>query len=162
VVKESRLLFEELKGRILGQKVSRRELIRDSLVLHLDCESGDGRGLTIWFQPIWHLRGPHHVLFGSLQVPAGCDFERTMSVVADSHSEPLFGRSIEEVAVHPLTFDLTVFLAGGFSVCTFVADVTLEDSWQILDNATGTRLRGSSRGLFVRTNRQMKPGGDQE
>jgi hypothetical protein len=150
MVTEPGLFFEELQGRILGRKVSYRRLACDSLLLYLDCQPGDGSGLTIWFEPIWHLRGPDGVLLGSMQVAAACDSEEAMSAVADGPLEPLLGRSIEGVAIDPLTFDLTVCLAGGYSVCTFAADATVDESWHIRENASGTRLEGSPRGLSIR------------
>jgi hypothetical protein len=142
-------LFEELHGRILGGEVSYRRLACDCLLLYLDCEPSDGSGLTIWFEPIWHLRGPNGVLLGSMQVGVACDSEEAMSAVADGPLKPLFGRSIEGIAIDPLTFDLSISLAGGYRVCTFAADATVDKSWHIRDNATGTRLKGSPGGLFI-------------
>jgi hypothetical protein len=142
-------LFEELQGRILRGEVTYRRLACDSLLLYLDCEPGDASGLTIWFDPIWHLRGPNGVLLGSMQVAAACDSEEAMSAVADGPLEPLIGRSIDGIAIDPLTFDLTISLAGGYSVCTFAADATVDESWHVRDNATRTRLKGSPGGLFI-------------
>jgi hypothetical protein len=147
---EPRRLFEELKGRILGSKVSYRRLACDFLLLYLDCVPGDESGITLWFDPIWHLRGHDRVLLGSMQVAAACDSEEAMAAVAHGPLlAPLLGRSIEGVAIASLTCDLSVFLEGGYSVCTFVADTSVDESWHIRENATGTRLKGSPGGLSV-------------
>jgi hypothetical protein len=142
-------LFEELRGRILGSKVSFRRLACDSLLLYLDCEPGDGSGITIWFEPIWHLCGPGRVLLGSTQVAAACQSEETMAAVADGHFAPLLGRSVEGIAIDPLTFDLIVLLQDRYSVSTFAADASSDESWHIRENASGTRLKGSPGGLSV-------------
>jgi hypothetical protein len=142
-------ILEQVRGRILGSKVSYRRLASDSLLLYLDCEPGDGGGITIWFEPIWHLRGPDGVLLGSMQVAAACGSEDAMAAIADGPLAPLLGRYIEGVAIDTLTFDLSISLVGRYKVCTFVADATVDESWHIRENATGTRLRGSPGGLFV-------------
>ena len=149
MITESGRLFEEIRGRILGSTVSHRRLACDSLLLYLDCEPGDGGGITIWFEPIWHLRGPYGVLLGSMQVAAACGAEDAMAAVADGPLAPLLGRSIEGVAIDPLTFDLSISVDGGYNICTFVADAAVDESWHIRENATGIRLRGSPGGLSV-------------
>jgi hypothetical protein len=149
MVIEPGILFEELQGNILGRAVSFRRLACDSLHLYLDCEPGDRSGLGICFEPIWHFCGPNGVLLGSMQVAAVCESEEAMSAVADGPLKPLLGRVIEGLAIDPLTFDLTVILAGGYRVCTFAADATGDYSWHIRDNATGTSLKGSPGGLSI-------------
>jgi hypothetical protein len=139
--------FDSLRGRIVGQVVTYRRLACDSLLLYLGCEPGDCRGLTIWFQPIWHCLGPHGVLLGSMQVAEVCESEEKMDSLS-ACMDVLHGRVVEWIATEPLTFDLTVSVDGGFSVRTFVADATTDESWHIRDNATGLRLRGSPHGHF--------------
>jgi hypothetical protein len=146
---EPRRHLEELKGRILGSKVSYCRLACDSLLLYVGCVPGDESGITLWFDPIWHLRGHDRVLLGSMQVAAVCDSEEAMAAVADGPLAPLLGRSIEGVAIAPLTFDLSVSLEGVYSVCTFVADGSVDESWHIRENGTGTRLKASPEGLSV-------------
>jgi hypothetical protein len=120
-----------------------------------DCHPGDACGMTIWFEPIWHLRGPEKVLLGSMQAAEASDSEEAMATVADGPLHPLIGRLIEIIAINPLTFDLSVSFEGGYKVCTFAADATADESWHIRENATGTRLKGSPRGLTVQ---RPKPG----
>lgn len=44
--------FELLKRRIVGHRVKYRRLACDSLLLYVECEPGDEKGVTIWFEPV--------------------------------------------------------------------------------------------------------------
>jgi hypothetical protein len=147
---EPRRVFEELKGRIIGSKVLYRRLACDVLLLYLDCEPGDGSGITLWFDTPWRLCDANRVLLGSRQVAEACESKEAMAAVADGPLAPLLGRSIEGVAIDPVTFDLQVSLEGGYSICTFAVDALVDESWHITENATSTRLTGSPGGLSVR------------
>jgi hypothetical protein len=140
--------FADLRGQLLGRKVSYRRLAADSLLLYIDCEPGDGRGFTLWFEPIWHFRGPEGVLVGSSQVAEASEAEGAMAAVAEP-MDLLSGRAIADVLVEAGTFDLSVEFEGGYRVKTFVSDPTARESWHIRENATGARLDGSPRGLAV-------------
>src|SRR5262245_18894426 len=50
--------FETLRRGLLGHAVSFRRLAGDSLLLYIECEPGDPSGITLWLEPVWHLRGP--------------------------------------------------------------------------------------------------------
>lgn len=93
---EPERLFEERRGRTLGRRVSCRRLACDSLLLYLDFEPGDEEGITLWFEPIRHLRGADGVLLGSMQVAAACDSEEAMAAVADG---PLDAREAGRLTV---------------------------------------------------------------
>jgi hypothetical protein len=154
---ESDAFFATLRSGLLGHAVSFRRLACDSLLLYIDCEPGDLGGITIWFEPIWHVRGPGGVLLGSRQVAEASDTEEAMAAVADGALAPLLGRRIEGVVVDSLTFDLGVSFEGSYGVFTFVADATADQSWHIRENATGDRLKGSPRGLAVVTGKRTTP-----
>jgi hypothetical protein len=143
------LFFDGLKARLIGHKVTYRRLACDSLLLFIDCDPGDGTGVTLWFEPIWHYSGPNGVLVGSMLVAEASDSEEAMAAVADEPMALLLGRSIESVTIAPRTFDLMVTFEGDYHVTTFVSDPTSDESWHIRDNTTRLRLKGSPRGLSV-------------
>ena len=139
-------LFEELRSKLVGHRVTFRRLACASLLIYVECTPGDGRGITIWFEPTWHFRGPDGVLLGSDQAWEARDSNESL----DSVSMPLnilHDGAVEDVVVESSTHDLTVTFEGGFLVRTFVSDATAEQSWHIRENATGTRLVGSPGGL---------------
>lgn len=142
-------LFSTLIGGLMGHTISYRRLACDSLLLFVGCEPGDQSGLTIWLEPIWHLRGPGGVLLGSMQVAEACESEEAMSAVADAPLALLLGKRIEGVVVDPQTFDLGVSFEEGYGIFTFVADATTDESWHIRENVSGNRLKGSPRGLDI-------------
>src|SRR4051794_20702831 len=123
--------FATLRSGLLGHAVSFRRLACDCLLLYFGCEPGDPSGITIWFNPIWHLRGPGGALLGSMQVAEASDTEEAMASVADGPFAPLIGRRTQGIAIDPLTFDLGVSFEGGYGVYTFVADATADESWHI-------------------------------
>ncbi len=145
---DPRLLFETLKVQLAGRRVTYRRLACDSLLLYLECEPGDGTGVTLWFEPIWHLCGQGGVLVGSMQIAHESDSEEKMDAV----SEPMHvleGQRVESLSYDSRTFDLTVTFEGDCSIKTFVSDATSEESWHIRDNTTCVRLKGSPKGLGV-------------
>ena len=148
---ESGPFFESLKCRLVNHSVSFRRLACAYLLLYVDCEPGDDGGVTIWFDPIWHLVGPAGVLLGSTQAAEASmlEVEGAMDAVVDPPLAFLTGRVIENITIDLLSFDLCVSFEGGYCVKTFVADATVDESWHIRENATGHRLTSSPRGLFI-------------
>jgi hypothetical protein len=138
--------WEDLRNRLVGRPVSYRRLAGDSLLIYVDCKPGDEKGITIWFEPIWHFRGPQGVLVGSMQAFEAAQTEDGFDALSDLMNV-LHEKEVEQVVVDPLSFDLSLAFAGGYSVKTFVADATAGESWHIRDNATGTRLKGAPTGL---------------
>jgi hypothetical protein len=146
---EPEVLLARLLDGLLAHRISYRRLACDSLLLYVDCEPGDDNGVTIWFEPIWHLYGPDGALLGSMQVAAAADCQKAMAAVADGPMATILGKSVAGVTIDPISFDLTVAVEGGYGIRTFVADATTEESWHIRENSTRIRLQGSPRGLIV-------------
>lgn len=149
MVTEPEAFFQIFKRELVGHKVTFSRLACDCLLLYIDGHPGDANGITFWFDSIWHLRGPEGVLLGSLQFAEASDSEEAMAAVADGPMAPLIGTLVESIAIDPTTFDLSVSFECDCVVCTFAADATADESWHIRENATGTRLKGSPRGLVV-------------
>ena len=61
----------------------------------------------------------------------------------------LHQKSIEEVAVDPVTYELSVTFSGGCLVTKFVADPAVDKCWVIQDNATRVSLKGCPTGLSI-------------
>jgi hypothetical protein len=148
MVSKTEHFWEDLRNRLVRRPVSYRRLAGDSLLIYVDCEPGDEKGITIWFEPIWHFRGPQGVLVGSMQAFEAAQTEDGLDALSDL-MDVLHEKEVEQVVVEPLSFDLSVAFAGGYSVKTFVADATAGESWHIRDNATGIRLKGASTGLAI-------------
>lgn len=138
--------FALLRDRLIGRRVTDRQLAGNSLSLWIDKVPGDGPiGWTIWLEPTWHVVGPARVLAGSMQAQDEDD-DGGWKAVATALDE-LVGLTIEEVAVEPVTGDLTVLLSGGVRVRTFASDPREADHWRIKDYATAESLHGSPNGM---------------
>jgi hypothetical protein len=156
---EAKEYLEHLRGRLEGRVVEYTRLAANSLLIYVECEPGDKKGITIWFEPTWHLCGVGGVLFGSRQ--AQMDDEPEDEEAFHLLAEPLRvleGMKIESVVVEPRTFDLHIFFEGDYWVKTFVADPTDEESWHIQENAIGQRLKGFPKGLAVVSERSRTSG----
>jgi hypothetical protein len=145
---EPERFLDHLRLRLVGHRLSFRRLACDVLLLYVECEPGDGKGVTIWLDPIWRLRGPQGVLVGSPQATDAMHSEEGLAAVSALLGD-LQERAIERVDVQPLTFDLRVMLEGGYCLETFAVDQTVDESWHIRENTTGNRLKGSPNGLSI-------------
>jgi hypothetical protein len=144
-------LWDELQSKVVGHAVTFRRLAANSLLLYVDNQPGDRTGVTFWLEPTWHVRAPGSVLVGSRQAQFEDEAQEEEGLPRiGALLDVLLGREIEAVSLEPETFDLTVKLAGGYVVKTFVSNATDEESWHIRDNATGAVLYGSPGGLSVR------------
>lgn len=151
--------LEHLRGSLEGHVVEYTRLAANSLLIYVECEPGDKKGVTIWFEPTWHLCGAEGVLLGSRQ--AQMDDESEDDEAFHRLAEPLRvleGKKIESVVVEPRTFDLHMFFEGDYWIKTFVADSTDEESWHMRENATGQRLKGFPKGLAVEPERSRTSG----
>jgi hypothetical protein len=145
-------VFVEFRSRIVGHTVRERRLATNSLLVYIDAEPGDGTGLTLWFDPTWHLRDDAHVLTGSRQAqhdPDAADPDAGFHLVADA-VDHLVGRTVVTLEMSDSTGDLTLSLDGGLRLCTFVSDPLTEQLWHIRDNATKHRLVRSGQSLAIR------------
>jgi hypothetical protein len=149
--------LEDLRSRLIGRPVSYRRLAGDSLLIYVGCEPGDGKGITIWFEPIWHFRGPQCVLVGSMQAAEAAQTEDGLDALSDL-MDVLHEKEVQKLVVEPLSFDLSVAFAGGYYVKTFVAYATDRESWHMRDNATGIRLMGAPTGLSIVPVKPKSPG----
>ena len=123
------VFFETLRVRLVDHRVSAYRLACDSLLVYFDCEPGDETGVTLWFEPIWHFRGPQGVLVGSMQAFEAAQTEDGLDALSGL-MDGLHEKEVEQVVVDPVSFDLSVSFAGGYSVTTFVADATAGESWR--------------------------------
>jgi len=147
---EAETYFEHLRAMLVNHKVSFTRLAANSLIVYVECEPGDKKGVTIWFEPTWHFCGVEGVLIGSRQ--AQMDDEPENEEAFYRVAEPLRmleGRKIESVVIEPRTFDLHVYVEGGYWIKTFVSDPTDDESWHIRENATGKMLKGFAKGLAI-------------
>ena len=144
-------LFEEFRSRIVGRTVRRRRLAGNSLLVYIDTEPGDGTGLTLWFDPTWHLRDDTHVLTGSRQAQHesdAADPDAGFNLAADAVDQ-LVGRTVIALEMSESTGDLTLSLDGSLYLCTFVSDPSTDQLWHIRDNATKHRLVRSGPALTI-------------
>jgi hypothetical protein len=146
IVSEPTEQFEDFASRLIGHRVSFTRLAGNSLLIYVDCEPSDNKGLTIWFEPTWHLGSPRGVLLGSRQ--AQVDGKEAHSRVAEPLDQ-LAGKAIEKVLIEEITFDLRVVFEGGYWITTFVSDPTDDESWHITDNSSKLQLFASPAGLQI-------------
>jgi hypothetical protein len=144
-------LFADFRSRVVGRSVRRRRLAGNSLLVYVDCEPGDETGITLWFEPTWHLRDPSSVLAGSRQAQhdAGADSPDAGFHAAADALDVLVGRPIMSLEVDPVTGDLSVTFPCGLTLTTFVSDPDTEELWHIRDNATKQRLVRTARRLEI-------------
>jgi hypothetical protein len=143
--------FLELRGRVVGRRVSRRRLAGNSLLVYVDSQPGDDIGITLWFEPTWHLRGPDAVLAGSRQAqhdPEAENPDAGFESAADA-VDVLNDRLVTDLAMEAVTGDLFLSLDGGYLLRTFVSDPEGDELWHIRDNVSKTRLRRSSREFTI-------------
>jgi hypothetical protein len=140
--------FESLKVGTVGHRVSSWRLVRDILLIDVDAVPGDDKGVTFWFDPIWHVRGPDGVWLGSSQFTDLSAHDDDIDSLA-APLDILNGRAIKNVSIEPSTFDLTLAFDGGYCIKTFVSDVTVAESWHIRENLSGFSLEGSPRGIVT-------------
>ena len=140
-------LFSRLCKRIVGRKITFRRLAANSLLLYVDGTPGDKKGITICFEPAWHVLGPKGVLVGSRQAgEAAYKSKRALDRVGKPLSI-LATLPISSVKVEPKTFDIKVSFGRDYLVRTFVSDPTDDESWYFRENASGDRLIASPSGL---------------
>jgi len=139
-------LFQRFHGELIGRPITYVRLACNSLLLYVDCEPGDGQGLTLWFEPPWHVSTPAGVIAGSRQAqvqgddgPTEAELDRVSGPIADA----LLGQLITSVEVDPRSRDLLVAVANTFYVRTFVSDPEDDHLWHIRENATGLKLVAS-------------------
>jgi hypothetical protein len=131
--------------------VSRRRLAGNSLLVYVDAQPGDGHGITLWFEPTWHLRGPDRILTGSRQAMHNADAEDPdagFNLAAEA-VDVLNGRRIADLTIESGTGDLFLWLDGEYLVRTFVSDPMDDEIWHIRDNASGVRLTRSGRQMAI-------------
>jgi hypothetical protein len=69
---EPERFLDHLRLGLVGHRVLFRRLACDVLLLYVECEPGDGKGVTIWLDPIWRLRGPQGVVAGPRRQRTRC------------------------------------------------------------------------------------------
>ena len=144
--------FAELRARVIGRPVRYRRLAANSLLVYVDAEPGEKTGVTFWFEPTWHLRGPDRVLTGSREAQEdpdsddpGAGFRRAADAV-----DALLGSTVTEVWIEPVTGDLHITLEGGLLLRTFVSDPSTDELWHVRDNVAGVVLYRSPAGYRIR------------
>lgn len=153
---EPNAFFDYLRRKVLGRPVTFRRLAANTLLIYIDNEPGDGTGVTFWLNPVWHVREPGRVLAGSREAQFDVDEDGEEGIqLLGKRLDVLLGQTVQDVSIEPDTFDLTLSLSGGYLVKTFAARVLREkdddETWHIRDNTTGSRLKGSSKGLSITT-----------
>jgi hypothetical protein len=124
--------------------------LRPDTPFQLTKPCNDG-GVTLWFEPTWHLRGPEHVLTGSRQAahdPDAEDPDAGFNLAAEA-IDVLDGRRITDVIIELVTGDLFLSLEGDYLVRTFVSDPTDGELWHIRDNVSRSRRKRSGRDLTI-------------
>ncbi len=144
--------FENFHHELIGGRITFVRLACDSLLLYVECKPGDGRGLTLWLEPPWHVSTPQRVVAGSRQAQGEGDDGPTEEEL-DRVSEPIclaiLDRPIAEIHVDERSRALAVTVEGGNCVRTFVSDPDDDHTWHISENATGLKVYASPSGLMV-------------
>ena len=143
----------DFAGDLVGRRVTFVRLAANSLLVYLECEPGDGFGVTFWLDPTWHVVSAEAVLAGSRQAQVEADDSSTeleKLTAVQARLDPLIGRSVVSVGLEPVTNDLRLSIDGGFELRTFVSDPTDDHNWHIRDNATRQSRRASSLGFSIR------------
>ncbi len=145
-------LFERFHSELIGRNISCVRLACNSLLLYVDCQPGDGQGLTLWLEPTWHVSAPEGVIAGSRQAQGEGDAgptETELDRVSSPICEKLIDRTITEIQIDKRSRDLTVTVAGVFYVRTFASDSQDDHLWHIRENSTGLALYASTVGWRV-------------
>lgn len=143
--------FQEYRNRILGQEIRARRLATNSLLVYIGSEPGDLFGVTLWFEPTWHLRNRERVLTGSRQAqhdPGAADPDAGFRVAAEA-VDALVRDRVCALERDPVTGDLRLETEGGLTLCTFVSDPSDDHFWHIRDNATRSALYAGAAGLEI-------------
>jgi hypothetical protein len=146
--------FESFRRELIGRSITFARLACNSLLLYVECEPGDGRGLTLWLEPTWHVSTPEGVAAGSRQAQGQGDDGPTKEEL-EKVSEPicaaLLNRPITLIQVDERSRDLAVTVEGGNCVRTFVSDPCDDHIWHIRDNSKGLKVYASPSGMEIRT-----------
>ncbi|WP_165071447.1 hypothetical protein [Paludisphaera rhizosphaerae] len=146
-------LFKRFRRRLVGGEVTFIRLMCNSLLIYVDCEPGDGQGLTLWLEPAWHVTTPQGVVAGSCQAQGEAEVGRPtreeLDRVWDLLAPALLNRPIESIRINVRSQDLIVTVEGGNRVRTFVSNPEDDHTWHIRDNSTGLMVYGSPAGLEV-------------
>src|SRR4051812_36541933 len=117
--------FEEFRHELIGSRITFVRLAGNSLLLYVECEPGDRRGLTLWLEPTWHVPTPEKVVAGSRQAQGECHdwpTEEELNRVSEPIRLAIFDRPIAEPHVDERSHALAVTVEGGNCVRTFVSD----------------------------------------
>lgn len=144
-------LFDEYRSRIIGHEIRYRRLATNSLLVYIDNEPGDETGLTLWFEPTWHLRDLVRVLTGSRQAQHDewAEDPDAGFHIAVAAVDTLVGETVRDLSIDPITQDLRLDTDGGLTLCTFVTDPSSDHLWHIRDNASRLALYCGVDGLEV-------------
>ena len=146
-------LFKRFHRELIGRNISFVRLASNSLLLYVECKPGDGQGLTLWFEPTWHISAPEGVIAGSRQAQGEGDQGATkaeLDRVSKPIREKLIDRTITDIQLDQRSRDLTVTVAGAYDIRTFAADPEDDHLWHIRENSTELTLYASAVGLRVR------------
>ena len=145
-------LCRRLHRELIGQRISFIRLACDMLLLYVECNPGDGQGLTIWFNPPWRVSAPDGVIADSRQVRGDNDgpTEAELDRISEPIYEKLINQPITEVQVDQCSRNLTVTVAVAYDAKTCASDLENDHLWHIRENATGLTLYATTTGWRVR------------
>jgi hypothetical protein len=144
-------LLADFRSSIVGHEVRFRRLATNSLLVYIDNEPGDDVGLTLWFEPTWHLRDQTRVLTGSRQAQHDEEAEDPDAGfrLAAAAVDLLVGTTVSTLDIDPVTRDLRLDTTSGLTLCTFISDPASDHFWRIRDNATRVALYCGVDGLEI-------------
>ncbi|WP_435021544.1 hypothetical protein TA3x_002431 [Tundrisphaera sp. TA3] len=146
-------LFRRMRDEVIGRPISFVRLVCDILLLYVDCDPGDGRGLTFWLNPPWEVSSPEGVVADSSQARSEDEegpTEEQLGRVSTPIRGELLGRPITELQVDRRTRSMTMNVAGGHVVRVLASDPEDDHLWHLRENATGLTLYASTRGWIIR------------
>jgi hypothetical protein len=146
--------LERFRGELIGRSISFVRLACNTLLLYVECEPGDGRGLTLWLEPTWHVSTPTGVVAGSRQAQGEGDdgpTQEEMGAVSGVICEALLNRQITSIRIDDRSRDLAITVVGEIYVRTFASDPDDDHSWHIRENATGLKVYASPSALEIHT-----------
>jgi hypothetical protein len=144
--------LERLRAELIGRTITFVRLACNSLLLYVECEPGDGRGLTLWLEPTWHVSTPAGVVAGSRQAQGAGDdgpTEGELNAVSGPICEALLGRQITSIRVDDRSRDLAITVVGENYARTFASDPDDDHSWHIRENETGLKVYASPSALEI-------------
>lgn len=148
--------FEVLRRDLIGRTITFVRLACNSLLLYVECEPGDKRGLTFWLEPTWHVVTPAGVVAGSRQAQGTGEDGPTkeeLDAINKRICDALLDRPIREIRVDTRSQDLEVTVEGENSFRTFVSDPDDDYTWHIRENLTSLQVCASPSGLVCREGR---------